>query len=199
MIAHKYNVSKCVDYCAKVMRDHMDEDNVFAVLELALFLDLKDLTSDALYYIDINAKIVFQSEAFKNIDLETLKLIIDNDYISIKEVQIMEGLDKWAVAKCEKEGLEPSGENKRKVLGDVFNMIRFPTMTPKEFMEATYKKGYFSEEMEQILADITNVKHMEIDKFKGCRRIRSYLCNGCKEYVDKSDGESDSSCGDSHC
>ena len=52
----------------------------------------------------------------------------------------------WAIKECKLQELEPSGPNKRRVLGDCLSLMRFPCMLRSDIVEVVLPTGILNEE-----------------------------------------------------
>lgn len=71
---------------------------------------------------------------------------------------------KWAENECEKSEMKPNGKNKREILGDLFYLLRFPTMSTKGFKECVQDDGLLTpEEVGNIFIYITSKKNIKFN------------------------------------
>ena len=85
-----------------------------------------------------NISLAFRSPEFLEIPFTTLLDLLqinETDMfagepraILISEIELFNACNRWAEAECLRQTLEPSGPNKRSVLGDCLFLIRIPTM-----------------------------------------------------------------------
>jgi len=137
--AKKYLLAGLVRRCRKTLLNLLGVDNVCTVLEQSMSLDENELKAKCLEFIDSHAIRVFSREEFLHLSGDALKEIICRDTLAhTNERQVYEKCVKWATIKLRESGNEsPSGEEIREQLGSVLCMIRFPTMTPRDFAELT--------------------------------------------------------------
>ena len=64
---------------------------------------------------------------------DTLVAVLERDTLGIREVRLFNAVVRWAEAECQRQQLQVTPENKRKVLGKALALIRFPLMTIEEF------------------------------------------------------------------
>ena len=50
-----------------------------------------------------------------------------------KELELFEAMKHWAKKRCRAEGLEPTGEAMRRALGNVEDLVRWPTISQQDF------------------------------------------------------------------
>ncbi|XP_053401193.1 uncharacterized protein LOC128557616 [Mercenaria mercenaria] len=152
-MAHFYQVSSLVNFCADYLATVITPHNVCETLTFAMFYKLTSLKDACCSIIDNHADQVLQSEGFMNLSDACLLYILKGDTLYAKEEDILETTEKWSKNKAKGNGMEENGTNIRKLLGDSFYYLRLPTMTSKALLEYTSRKGYFSiEEYADILA-----------------------------------------------
>ena len=71
--------------------------------------------------------------------------------ILISDKELFSACQKWAVAECKRQELEPTGPNKRKVLRDCFPLIRFPCMLTGDIINLVSPTEMLSEEQKASL------------------------------------------------
>lgn len=64
---------------------------------------------------------------------DTLVAVLERDTLGIREVRLFNAVVRWSEAECQRQQLQVTPENKRKVLGKALGLIRFPLMTIEEF------------------------------------------------------------------
>jgi len=92
-------------------------------------------------FIEENATDIVQSNGFLQLARECLTVILKSSNLTINEVDLFEGVEKWAEAECKRQGLKSSTETKRTVLGELINLIRFPDMTMQEVCTKVQSSG----------------------------------------------------------
>lgn len=131
--AKKYEVTALEMACVDFLKANLNPDNAFMMLTQARLFDEGTLTDLCLETIDKNAMDSLFSDSFYDIDLDTLKLVLNRDSLRVREVSLFIAAIRWAELECTRRSWELTTENKRKVLGDALYMIRFPLMTIEEF------------------------------------------------------------------
>ena len=94
--------------------------------------------------VDIELSKVITSEAFLEINQDTLEEILKRETLNIPgggEVKLFQAVLKWCNHQCSVKDLEATGENRRAVLGDAVNHIRFLSMSQEEFAKNVPKSG----------------------------------------------------------
>lgn len=69
---------------------------------------------------------------------DTLVAVLERDTLGVREVHLFGAAVRWAEAEAHRQQLQPTPENKRRVLGKALNLIRFPLMTIEEFAAGLY-------------------------------------------------------------
>lgn len=64
---------------------------------------------------------------------DTLVAVLERDTLGVREVRLFSAVVRWSEAECQRQQLQVTPENKRKVLGKALALIRFPLMTIEEF------------------------------------------------------------------
>lgn len=64
---------------------------------------------------------------------DTLVAVLERDTLGVREVRLFGAAVRWAEAEAHRQQLQPTPENKRRVLGKALTLIRFPLMTIEEF------------------------------------------------------------------
>ena len=59
--------------------------------------------------------------------------VLERDTLGVREVRLFGAAVRWAEAETQRQQLQPTPENKRRVLGKALGLIRFPLMTIEEF------------------------------------------------------------------
>ena len=68
---------------------------------------------------------------------DTLVAVLERDTLGVREVRLFGAAVRWAEAEAHRQQLQPTPENKRRVLGKALTLIRFPLMTIEEFAAGT--------------------------------------------------------------
>ena len=133
-LAKKYMVPSLAGKCTEYLQDNLDPSNVFSILPTANKYEEKNLVDRCWTVIDEQTEAAMKSEGFATIERSLLEAVVVRDTLRIKEVDLFQAVDLWATKKCEKQGLAPNGEMKRRILGEqIIKAIRFPVMKDKEF------------------------------------------------------------------
>ena len=133
-LAKKYIVPSLVDKCIRYLRDVLSSFNVFDILPTAEKLEKKELIDECWEVIDNQSEAAVKSDGFTTIEHSLLEAVVSRDTLTINEIGLFKAVNVWATKKCEDQGVEANGEEKRRILGDkVVKAIRFPVMKQQEF------------------------------------------------------------------
>jgi len=116
----------CVEYL---------EEDVTVETACTLFEEGRKLLNETQFgikFIEENATDVVQTPGFLNLSRDCLTVILKSSNLTINEVDLFEAVEKWGEGDCKRQGLKPTPENKRTVLGELLNLIRFPDMSMQE-------------------------------------------------------------------
>eukprot|EP00072_Mus_musculus_P067590 XP_017169353.1 PREDICTED: BTB/POZ domain-containing protein 2 isoform X2 [Mus musculus] len=139
--AKKYAVPALEAHCVEFLKKHLRADNAFMLLTQARLFDEPQLASLCLESIDKNTADAIAAEGFTDIDLDTLVAVLERDTLGIREVRLFNAVVRWSEAECQRQQLQVTPENKRKVLGKALSLIRFPLMTIEEFAAGPAQSG----------------------------------------------------------
>ncbi|KAG5851353.1 hypothetical protein ANANG_G00092350 [Anguilla anguilla] len=131
--AKKYAVPALEAHCVEFLKKNLRADNAFMLLTQARLFDEPQLASLCLESIDKNTADALAAEGFTDVDLDTLVAVLERDTLGVREVRLFGAAVRWAEAETQRQQLQPTPENKRRVLGKALSLIRFPLMTIEEF------------------------------------------------------------------
>ena len=146
-LAKKYLIPSLSDECTEFLLKLLSADNVFSVLPTADMYEEASLVEKCWEMVDKNTEDAMNSEAFLDISHEMLCSVLERDTLTVREVDIFKAVDRWAEHQCKKQQREVSGEEKRKILGDAVNLIRFPLMKQEEFASVVPKTKVFPKDV----------------------------------------------------
>ena len=110
-------------------------DNAFGVLYLAQKYIVPPLADKCWAFIDKNTCACLESDnAVSSLNQEMLASLSKRDTLQInKELELFEAMKHWAQKRCKAEGLEPTGEAMGRALGNVEDLVRWPTISQQDF------------------------------------------------------------------
>ncbi|XP_049321201.1 BTB/POZ domain-containing protein 2a isoform X1 [Astyanax mexicanus] len=172
--AKKYAVPALEAHCVEFLKKNLRADNAFMLLTQARLFDEPQLASLCLENIDKNTADALAAEGFTDVDLDTLVAVLERDTLGVREVRLFGAAVRWAEAETQRQQLQPTPENKRRVLGKALGLIRFPLMTIEEFAAGPAQSGILTDrEVVSLFLHFTvNPKpHVEfIDRPRCCLR-----------------------------
>ncbi|TRY62308.1 hypothetical protein DNTS_025854 [Danionella cerebrum] len=172
--AKKYAVPALEAHCVEFLKKNLRADNAFMLLTQARLFDEPQLASLCLENIDKNTADALAAEGFTDIDLDTLMAVLERDTLGVREVRLFGAAVRWAEAEAQRQQLQTTPENKRRVLGKALSLIRFPLMTIEEFAAGPAQSGILTDrEVVSLFLHFTvNPKpHVEfIDRPRCCLR-----------------------------
>lgn len=66
--------------------------------------------------IDAQAEMALSSEGFTEIDVQTMKTILERETLNCRETVVFKAAVAWAQAECQRKGIELSGECEKDIL-----------------------------------------------------------------------------------
>ena len=89
---------------------------------------------------------VLDSPDFLAVSQDVIQIVIERDAFPTFEVDLFKSIIKWSMASCQRQGLEITPENQRKVMDSFIHRIRFPLMDRVEFGDHIYFTGILSKD-----------------------------------------------------
>ena len=134
--AKKYIITNLAKKCTQFVEEHMTTEDLPQLLDQSLFFDETELKNKVLAKVKDDASAVLASDEFLNLSTKALEEVLSLELKITRELEVFQAAVKWAQAKCTKLRRSPEGSNLREVMGNNLFLIRFPTMTAKEFTES---------------------------------------------------------------
>lgn len=131
--AKKYAVPALEVQCVEFLEKNLRPDNAFMLLTQARLFDEPQLAQLCLECIDHNTSQALTGDGFTDIDYETLCTILRRDSLGIREHRVFAALVRWAEAECARQAISNTSENKRRVLKEAAELVRYSLMTVEEF------------------------------------------------------------------
>ena len=145
-LAEKYMLPVLAAKCINFVEASLNPENALTVLCHARYLGKEKLQERCWEMIDTCTTQVLESEAFPDLDVETLALLVQRNTISAKEIQLFKAVNSWSENECFRQGIEAIADNKRVVSSQAMKSIRFPLMSPLEFADEVARSGMLSYE-----------------------------------------------------
>ena len=135
--ASKYDVMTLLRQCITYLEENVNSETVCTILNHAIMFEENMLADRCLMYISKHSTAVFQSENFISLTKDALKDILALDKLNCDELKVYHACKRWATVSNEDTGgkTTKSEINIRKQLGDLLQLVRFPTMDLEEFNE----------------------------------------------------------------
>ena len=134
-LAKKYMVPSLAGKCTKYLQSNLDPSNVFSILPSAQKYDEKNLVERCWEVIDNQTDAAVKSDGFATIERPLLEALVERETLEIAEVELFNGVVKWATNESVKRGIVADGKEKRRILGErIVKAIRFPLMKQEEFV-----------------------------------------------------------------
>ena len=134
-LAKKYMLPSLADKCSAYLQENLEASNVFSILPHAKKFDDQDLENRCWEVIEKHTEEAVTSDEFVTLDRSLVESVVKKKLLNVKEVELFKAVDRWAAQEIERQGLNPDGETKRRMIGEeLLNAIRFPLMSQKEFL-----------------------------------------------------------------
>ena len=134
-LAKKYMLPSLAEKCGAYLQENLEASNVFSILPLATKFDDQDLENRCWEVIEKHTEEAVTSDEFVTLQRYLVEAVVKRNLLNVKEVELFKAVDRWAAEEIERQGLNPDGETKRRIIGEeALNAIRFPLMSQKEFL-----------------------------------------------------------------
>lgn len=143
-LAKKYLIPFLELECINFLKKDLTFSNVCSILHSSVVFDSERLKEECYDLISCKTLQVIQHESFLQMDMKTLDVFLNLNYMNCTEMELFYAVLDWAKNRCEFEKIEPTGINKRRILGEAFYLIKFPTMLSSEFTKCA-SEGLFTE------------------------------------------------------
>lgn len=158
-LAHKYMVTALIDFIVRNI-EKVEKKYILLCHSLAVALELADLSAKCLTIIDSKLYSLLQNDDFVDVSLATIEAIasLDRTSNSYDELRFFTRCLEWAKKECERQELEVSPTNLRKVMEPFIYNISFETMTNAGFARLPFESGVLTAEEQatifRIKADV---------------------------------------------
>ncbi|XP_055347936.1 BTB/POZ domain-containing protein 6-B-like [Paramacrobiotus metropolitanus] len=129
----------------KFVETRMNIGDCLVTLERAIQWRADDMVEKCLQLVERQSGVILQTEQFKAIAQDTLKMILQRNALRADEHDIYLAVERWAVEACKRKDLEPSAANRRTILGDALYLVRFPLMNATQLANGPGKSGVLLE------------------------------------------------------
>lgn len=141
-LGNKYLVKGLQKRCEMYVDNNISLDNFLTITKTSIKLFCEDLIDICSVFIETHCFIIVKMEQFLKIELHILKFILNLERSSCDEIILFRSVLKWAEIYCKENNM------KMKELTDVFQLIRFPTMSLEEFGECAKYNDIFESKAE---------------------------------------------------
>lgn len=128
----QYQVTSFDKACGDFME--LTPARAFEFLEHFIELSAERHVNVCLDYIDKFSDEYFTSKHFLNVKLNTLGILLLRDTLEFSEVKLFKAVVTWADYRCLQQNLQPTQENRKKILGKAIYDIRFLLMSLNQFI-----------------------------------------------------------------
>ncbi|XP_051942103.1 BTB/POZ domain-containing protein 6-B-like [Hippocampus zosterae] len=133
--AKKYIVPALARACVDFLETSLEAKNACVLLSQSRLFEEPELTRRCWEVIDAQAELALRSEGFREIDAQTLEIILRRETLNAKEAAVFQAVAGWAAAECRRRGLPPAARNRRRALGRALFLVRVPAMSLEEFAD----------------------------------------------------------------
>ena len=188
-LAKKYMVPSLAEKCTKYLQDNLDPSNVFSILPSAQKYEENKLFHQCWKVIGKQTGEAVKSECFGTIERSLLEVVVKQDNLTIKEIELFEAVDLWATKECERQGLAADGKEKRRILGEeIIKAIRFPIMDEKDFASVVLdSKPLTQEEIVSVIKHLNSVLSSPMSFSKTKRSVSTGDIQRCCRFNSLSD------------
>ena len=171
--AKKYIIPGLVKICVDYVYCNVSTNTVCNILQESLQLDETSLISECLGLIQKKTQKVFDSESFVAIPDKVLQCILESSTLSVPEVVVFEACVRWCKARCRIEGLNPTVDNQRHILGDLLYLINIEKIPLDDFSRTVVPSGLLHADEElQLFRNMTGCRSPQgVLKFKRHRKM----------------------------
>ena len=177
-LANKYMVPCLVKKCAAYLRENVNATNVFGILSHAQKFEDKDLENRCWEVIEKQTEEAVTSDEFFTVERSVFESVVKREKLTVREVELFKAVDHWATKESERQGKNPEGDVKRRILGEeIVKAIRFPLMSMKEFASVAIDSHILTfKETEDMMKYYSNVLMTPVPFVQepriGCKRYR---------------------------
>lgn len=161
--AKKYLVPHLAKACVRFLETRLSANNACLLLSQGRLFEEQELTQRCWEVIDAQAEEALKSEGFTEMDINTLKAVMSRETLNAKEISVFNACCSWAESECRRKEIQSNAANKRLVLGEALNLIRFPAMTLQEYADGPAQSNILTlEESHKIFIHFSAKKRPEI-------------------------------------
>ena len=151
-LAKKYMLPSLAEKCSVYLLENLEASNVFSILPHAKKFDNQDLENRCWEVIEKHTEEAVTSDEFVTLERSLVESVVKKEVLNVKEAELFKAVDRWATQEIKRQGLNPDGETKRRIIGEeLLNAIRFPLMSQKEFLSVVPNSILTTKEMFDLM------------------------------------------------
>ena len=156
---------------SKLVKSTVKTNNCLRSLDTSVALEEDGMIEECLGVIRRDVSVLVKAQQFLELKQPALKILLTQDILNIREIDLFNAVDKWCSYQVEVNKLNASTTTKRDVLGDALYQIRFPLMELEDF--ATYCRPSRILKNKEIV-DLYDTIVLTSDKLKSMKIRKSY-------------------------
>lgn len=132
--ARKYCFYDLARACVNYLENNVCIEHIFRLLQTSIDFHEDRLTELCMRLICNDTFEVLSREEFKDIKKEIVVMILEQDVLNAREIELFDRVMHWAENECDRLQITVTAVNQRIALGNHnLALIRFPTILPHEF------------------------------------------------------------------
>ncbi|KAL4224245.1 BTB/POZ domain-containing protein 9 [Mactra antiquata] len=170
-VAQKYCLHELVDQCSIFLEHSVTSDNVCVVYEHAKMYDMNSLVTSCFRLMIKESSAVCKSDSSVCLSQDSLIEFLSSKYLTGEELDHFMFADKWANNKCLSNGMEPTPDNKRNIVGDVVKKISYQRIKTEDIANFVARSELLlPEELKNIFRCISTGNGSIFENFSPARR-----------------------------
>lgn len=137
--SEKYKVPSLTQKCCSHLIPILSPETVCGVLETACNFGLTELQMRCYIYIDEHATKVLTTDGFVRLSRGVMAKVIKRRTLDITELNVYKAVVAWAEMELKRQKMDKSAENKRKMIGAEFSLLRIPCIPQQQFADHVVK------------------------------------------------------------
>ena len=186
-LAKKYMVPSLINHCINYLIKNLTAQNVFSILSLALQFEETHLVNKCWNIVEIQCSEALTSDGFLRVPHSILKDLLSRDTLDVQEITLFKACSRWADYQCGQLGVPVSPEEKRKVLGDALDLIRYPVIGEDRFARDVVQTNLLPHEttVHVFLMFKNLMKEQRFSKKQRKKRWEIFVCNRYSDHKAK--------------
>jgi hypothetical protein len=178
-LAKKYMVPSLISHCINYLIKNLTAQNVFSILSLALQFEETHLVNKCWNIVEIQCAEALTSDWFLRVPHSILKDLLSRDTLDVQEITLFKACSRWAEYQCRQLGVSITPEEKRKVLGDALDLIRYPVIGEDRFARDVVQTNLLPHEttVHVFLMFKNLMKEQRFSKKQRKKRWEIFICN----------------------